>query len=283
MSLLAAIKNIPISINIKGRGLPIETPTMIAPTALIILAAALVKAEDNPYTQYPSVAKTATINGFADPIYNQVPSCAQDCLKENKDTGNTPCPYWDTGCLCIMPQFANKVADCIAKGCSGGDVKQATDAAYGACQKAGVWEPYWQIGDEQKAALSKAAEVEAATTAEEQQPTSTAQQEVEETQAAPTTDAQEQQPTAAPEATQAAPTEAEAQTPEAENSAAPEEAASAAPEDASAASKEPTNEDTGAETTSAGAAVLPVVATVNGAATLGAGSLGLVAAIALIM
>ena len=32
--------------------------------------------EDNPYTIYPSVAKTASINGFADRIYDQLPECA---------------------------------------------------------------------------------------------------------------------------------------------------------------------------------------------------------------
>ena len=57
--------------------------------------------EDNPYTIYPSVAKTASINGFADRIYDQLPECAKPCMFQN--TGVTPCPYWDTGCLCIMP------------------------------------------------------------------------------------------------------------------------------------------------------------------------------------
>ena len=58
-------------------------------------------AEDNPYTIYPSVAKTASINGFADRIYDQLPECAKPCMFQN--TGVTPCPYWDTGC-CVLCQ-----------------------------------------------------------------------------------------------------------------------------------------------------------------------------------
>lgn len=130
---------------------------MIAPTILALAAAALVSAEENPYSTFPSVAKTATINGFADPIYSAVAPCAQLCLEANKDTGSTPCPYWDTGCLCIMPQFGNKIADCIASGCQGGDVKVASDAAVSACLKAGVWEPYWHISAAQVLALASAA------------------------------------------------------------------------------------------------------------------------------
>ena len=68
--------------------------------------------EDNPYTIYPSVAKTASINGFADRIYDQLPECAKPCMFQN--TGVTPCPYWDTGCLCIMPTFAGAIGSCIA-------------------------------------------------------------------------------------------------------------------------------------------------------------------------
>ncbi|KGU35618.1 hypothetical protein MGM_00621, partial [Candida albicans P75063] len=40
-------------------------------------------AEDNPYTIYPSVAKTASINGFADRIYDQLPECAKPCMFQN--------------------------------------------------------------------------------------------------------------------------------------------------------------------------------------------------------
>ena len=42
---------------------------------------------DLGFTQYPSVAKTASYNGFADPIYDSVPDCAKDCLKQS--TSNT--------------------------------------------------------------------------------------------------------------------------------------------------------------------------------------------------
>ena len=115
---------------------------MIAPAALLLAAAALVQAADNPYADFPSVPKTASINGFADPILGLVPECAKLCLTDNADTGSTPCPYWDTGCLCVMPQFGNKIADCIAMLCKGADVRTATDVAKNKCQEVGVWEPY---------------------------------------------------------------------------------------------------------------------------------------------
>ena len=38
----------------------------------------------------------------------------------------TPCPYWDTGCLCIMPTFAGAIGSCIAEKCKGQDVVAAT-------------------------------------------------------------------------------------------------------------------------------------------------------------
>ena len=37
---------------------------------------------DNPYTIYPPVPKTASINGFADRIYDQIPKCAQECVSK---------------------------------------------------------------------------------------------------------------------------------------------------------------------------------------------------------
>ena len=30
------------------------------------------------------------------------------------NTGITPCPYWDAGCLCVMPQFAGAIGSCVA-------------------------------------------------------------------------------------------------------------------------------------------------------------------------
>ena len=81
----------------------------------IALAATVSATSDgtNAYTAYPSVAKTASINGFADKIYDQLPECAKECVKQS--TSNTPCPYWDTGCLCVMPQFGGAIGDCVAK------------------------------------------------------------------------------------------------------------------------------------------------------------------------
>lgn len=107
------------------------------------------------YTQYPSVAKTASINGFADRIYDQLPSCAQSCVHEN--TGSTPCPYWDTGCLCVMPQWSGVVAACIADNCKGDDVVKAESLATSICSSAGVWEPYWFMPASVSSALDAAA------------------------------------------------------------------------------------------------------------------------------
>ena len=35
---------------------------------------------DNPYATYPSVPKTASINGFADRIYDLLPEWAKPCM-----------------------------------------------------------------------------------------------------------------------------------------------------------------------------------------------------------
>lgn len=118
----------------------------------------------NQYTQYPSVPKTASINGFADRIYDQVPSCAQECLRES--TGSTPCPYWDTGCLCVMPQFGGAIGNCVAENCKGSEIGNFESLATSLCSVAGVWEPYWMIPGSVSDALASAAtaQVEATTT-----------------------------------------------------------------------------------------------------------------------
>ncbi|KAK6460485.1 hypothetical protein DFJ63DRAFT_229301 [Scheffersomyces coipomensis] len=110
---------------------------------------------NNPYATYPAVAKTASINGFADRIYDQMPDCAKPCLFE--DTGKTPCPYWDTGCLCVMPQFAGSIGECIAQSCKGENVVVATRLATSICSSAGVWSPYWIIPPPVSSDLSVAA------------------------------------------------------------------------------------------------------------------------------
>ncbi|CCE86130.1 Piso0_005780 [Millerozyma farinosa CBS 7064] len=90
----------------------------------------------NNWATYPQVPKTASINGFADPIYGKLPDCAQPCVK--KGTGNTPCPYWDTGCFCVMPQWSGQVAECIASQCKGEEVSSATSLAVSLCSSAGA-------------------------------------------------------------------------------------------------------------------------------------------------
>lgn len=114
---------------------------------LIILAAAVV-AEAQPevtaandftvgdFRTYPKVPKTATINGFADPIFDDLPDCAKECVKKN--VNSTPCPYWDTGCFCVMPQWAGPVVECFAQCENPDDVKKATSLAYSLCSLAGA-------------------------------------------------------------------------------------------------------------------------------------------------
>lgn len=89
---------------------------------------------------YPSVKQSASINGFADPLYDKLPKCAEECVKQS--TGNTPCPKWDTGCLCIMSQWSGIVAECIAENCDGSDVKSASSLALSLCSSVGAnkWE-----------------------------------------------------------------------------------------------------------------------------------------------
>lgn len=104
---------------------------------------------------YPQVPKTASINGFADPIESKLPSCAKDCVKF--DTDNTPCPYWDTGCLCVMPQWSGEVAECFASLCSGSDFKSATSLAYSLCSSCGA--DVWLMPESVSTVMSKAAGV----------------------------------------------------------------------------------------------------------------------------
>ncbi|KAI3402640.1 hypothetical protein KGF56_004521 [Candida oxycetoniae] len=88
------------------------------------------------YATYPKVPKTASINGFADPIIDLLPDCAKECVKFS--TSNTPCPYWDTGCFCVMPQWSGLVGQCIAQNCKGDDVASATFLATSLCSTVGA-------------------------------------------------------------------------------------------------------------------------------------------------
>ncbi|CUM57521.1 unnamed protein product [Debaryomyces tyrocola] len=97
----------------------------------------------NQWATFPSVARTASINGFADNIYDSLPECARSCVEA--DTGSTPCPYWDTGCLCVMSNWSGPVAECIAEKCKGDNVDSATSLALSICSSAGVPSPYWFI------------------------------------------------------------------------------------------------------------------------------------------
>ncbi|KAI5970507.1 hypothetical protein CANMA_000416 [Candida margitis] len=112
---------------------------------------------ENPYATFPSVARTASINGFADRIYDQLPECAKACMFES--TGSTPCPYWDTGCLCVMPQFGGAIGQCVADNCQGDAIGSVEYLATSICSSAGVWDPYWFIPESVSEALASAAAV----------------------------------------------------------------------------------------------------------------------------
>ncbi|CAL1215731.1 unnamed protein product [Candida parapsilosis] len=117
-----------------------------------------VQAADN-YATYPKIPKTASINGFADPIVDLLPDCAKECVKFS--TKNTPCPYWDTGCFCVMPQWAGLVGQCIAKNCKGEDVQSARFLATSLCSTVGAntWMMPASISDMMSSAASGAKEV----------------------------------------------------------------------------------------------------------------------------
>lgn len=127
----------------------------------VFALAALVSA--GQWDTYPKVPKTASINGFADPIYEKLPSCAKECVKVT--TKITPCPYWDTGCFCVMPQWSGMVGSCFAEKCKGSDVASATSLAYSLCEKVGA--NIWMMPASVSTQLSEAAgtwQVAAATT-----------------------------------------------------------------------------------------------------------------------
>lgn len=133
---------------------------MKASTSALLLSALSAGVLAQNYDTYPSVAKTASINGFADPIYDQLPECAKECVEY--DTDNTPCPNWDPGCLCYMPQWSGEVASCFAEKCSGDELKSATSLAYGICDKVGASK--WEMPSSVSKALSSAAEAKATAT-----------------------------------------------------------------------------------------------------------------------
>ncbi|CUM53038.1 uncharacterized protein AC631_05699 [Debaryomyces fabryi] len=119
---------------------------------------------ENPYATYPTVVRTASINGFADKLYDQLPECAKPCVEE--DTGITPCPYWDPGCLCVMSNWGGEVAECIAENCQGSEVSTATSLANSVCSSAGVPSPYWYLPASASADLLSAAAAATVTTTE---------------------------------------------------------------------------------------------------------------------
>lgn len=213
---------------------------------------------DNNWSTYPSVAKTASINGFADRIYDLVPQCAQECLKES--TGSTPCPYWDTGCLCIMPQFAGAIGNCVAENCQGQNVVQFESLATSICSSAGVWEPYWMPPASVTTALSTAAAAEAAETT----PAST---EEEKSSSAPAE-------TSAPETTAQESSAAESSAPAESSAAGSEEEKPSSAEEQTSSSAPAEGEGEG-ETSSEAS-----VATVNGAVIPGVAMGGVIAALA---
>lgn len=120
---------------------------------VVFVSALLAASQAVNWSTYPHVPQTASINGFADRIYADLPTCAQQCVKF--DTDNTPCPYWDTGCLCVMPQWSGEVASCIADKCSGDQVSSATYLAVSICTSAGA---SWVLPASLTTALEKAAE-----------------------------------------------------------------------------------------------------------------------------
>jgi hypothetical protein len=87
------------------------------------------------YGTYPQVPKSYTINGFADPVYDNLPSCAKSCVTMKNPT---VCPDFDSGCFCVMPNWNGLVASCLVDSCNGGDVKQASEVIVSMCNRVGA-------------------------------------------------------------------------------------------------------------------------------------------------
>lgn len=257
---------------------------LVSSSAMVALALAA----DNPWATYPSVPHTASINGFADRIYDQLPSCAQPCVKRPANT--LPCPYWDTGCLCIMSPWVDPVADCIAQNCKGDDVNKARSLATSACKKAGVWDPYWIPGSKQTQELEAAAKETAAAASSapaSSAPASTSQQAA--SSAAPAQSLQSAAAPAASSSAAAAPgSSAPASSAAAQSSAAPASSAAAAPGSSAPASSAAAHSSVAAQSVAApsGAhsSAPPAVQSANGAnGVYPAAALGVAAGLALLI
>ncbi|KAI5970506.1 hypothetical protein CANMA_000415 [Candida margitis] len=223
----------------------------------------------NQWATYPSIAKTASINGFADSIYDLVPSCAQDCLKES--TGSTPCPYWDAGCLCVMPQFAGAIGDCVAQNCQGSQVVSFESLATSICSSAGVWEPYFMVPASVSTALSTAAAANAETT-----PASTAEEETTSSTAAETSAPE----TTAPETSTQGESSAPAQTSAPETTSVQASSAAASQGEQQQSSAESSSSVPAEGGSSAGSSASASVLTANGAVIPGVAMGGVIAALA---
>ncbi|EMG47531.1 putative cell surface antigen [Candida maltosa Xu316] len=89
------------------------------------------------FATFPNIQTTASINGFADPIYDLMPECARyHCLKFG--TNLTPCAQWDAPCLCVNSKWMGLVGQCIADNCRGEDVASATFLAKSVCSAVGI-------------------------------------------------------------------------------------------------------------------------------------------------
>lgn len=122
---------------------------------LISLVSVLAVADASKYATYPPVPHTASINGLADPVFSSLSNCARGCV--SKSTSSTPCPYWDTGCLCVWKSWTSDVAMCIAQKCNGKSVTQAQSLIKAQCEKVGVEPPYWHYNLKAASMLEEAA------------------------------------------------------------------------------------------------------------------------------
>ncbi|KAM9918512.1 hypothetical protein OXX59_008606, partial [Metschnikowia pulcherrima] len=102
-----------------------------------------------------NAAYTATINGFADAVYDYIPECAKSCVAQ--DTSTTVCPYWEMGCLCVWTPWSSSVSECVVENCAGSDVASFTSAAVSACSSYGVSSPYWKVNAAASSDLAAAA------------------------------------------------------------------------------------------------------------------------------
>lgn len=101
------------------------------------LAATISLTNAGPWLHFPPVSRLYELNGLSDRFFKESDTCVQNCLTKHKSTEMTPCPVWDTGCLCIFHTFNDVWMKCVLNDCPQ-FAKDVEVKGIAACTKAGV-------------------------------------------------------------------------------------------------------------------------------------------------